>query len=48
VHAFYGLAAASAGQVTLARRELELSLEINPEQPMLRQALAQLGAGISD
>jgi predicted AlkP superfamily pyrophosphatase or phosphodiesterase len=44
VHAFYGLAAASAGQATLARRELELSLEINPEQPMLRQALEQLGA----
>jgi len=42
VHAFYGLAAASAGQPALARRELELSLAINPEQPMLRQALEQL------
>ena len=48
VHAFYGLAAASAGQVTIARRELELSLAINPEQPMLRQALEQLGAAVSD
>jgi len=48
VHAFYGLAAASAGQVELARRELELSLEINPEQPVLRQALAQLGAAVSN
>ncbi len=48
VHAFYGLAAASAGEVTLARRELELSLEINPEQPMLRQALEQLPEADSD
>ena len=48
VHAFYGLAAASAGQVGLARRELELSLEINPEQPVLRQALEQLGAAVSN
>jgi Flp pilus assembly protein TadD len=47
VHAFYGLAAASAGQVELARREIELSLAINPEQPVLRQALEQLEA-ISD
>jgi Flp pilus assembly protein TadD len=42
VHAFYGLAAASAGQAELARREIELSLAINPDQPMLRQALEQL------
>ena len=41
-HAFYGLAAASAGRAPLARREIELSLEINPDQPMLRQALEQL------
>jgi len=48
VHAFYGLAAASAGQAPLARRELELSLTINPEQPVLRQALAQLGPAVSN
>jgi hypothetical protein len=42
VHAFYGLAAACVGQGELARREIELSLAINPEQPMLRQALEQL------
>ncbi len=47
VHAFYGLAAASAGQAPLARRELELSLAINPEQPVLRQALEQLEAAVS-
>jgi hypothetical protein len=48
VHAFYGLAAASAGQAELARREIGLSLAINPEQPMLRQALEQLEAAISN
>ena len=48
VHAFYGLAAASAGQAPLARRELQLSLAINPEQPVLRQALEQLGAAVSN
>ena len=48
VHAFYGLAAASAGQAALARREIELSLAINPEQPMLRQALEQLEAAFSN
>ena len=42
VHAFYGLAAACVGDAEVARRELELSLEINPEQPMLRQAIEQL------
>ncbi len=42
VHAFYGLAAASAGQADLARREIEKSLAINPNQPMLREALGQL------
>lgn len=42
VHAFYGLAAACVGDATVARRELELSLAINPEQPMLRQAIEQL------
>jgi len=48
VHAFYGLAAASAGQAVLARREIELSLAINPDQPVLRQALEQLGAALSN
>lgn len=42
VHAFYGLAAACVGDSEVARREIELSLEINPEQPMLRQAIEQL------
>jgi tetratricopeptide (TPR) repeat protein len=42
VHSFYGLAAASAGRVDLARREIEKALAINPDQPMLRQALDQL------
>jgi len=48
VHAFYGLAAASAGQAALARRELGQSLAINPEQPVLRQALEQLDAAVSN
>ena len=42
VHAFYGLAAACVGDAETARRELEWSLQINPDQPMLRQALGQL------
>jgi len=42
VHAFYGLAAACVGDAEIARRELEMSLEINPNQPMLREALGQL------
>lgn len=42
VHAFYGLAAACAGDADVARPELERSLEINPDQPMLRQALEQI------
>jgi tetratricopeptide (TPR) repeat protein len=42
VHAFYGLAAASAGQTEVARREIELSLAINPNQPALKEALEQL------
>ena len=45
VHAFYGLAAASAGQAGLARREIERSLAINPNQPMLQRALSQLPSG---
>ncbi len=42
VHAFYGLAAACVGDAAVARLELERSLEINPDQPMLRQALEQV------
>jgi len=42
VHAFYGLAAACVGDAEVARPELERALEINPDQPMLRQALEQL------
>jgi hypothetical protein len=42
VHAFYGLAAACVGEAEIARREIEWSLEINPQQPMLRQALEQI------
>ncbi len=42
VHAFYGLAAACAGQVDIARREIERSLAINPNQPQLVEALKQL------
>jgi hypothetical protein len=45
VHAFYGLAAASAGETELARREIERSLAINPDQPALRQALEELQGG---
>ena len=44
VHAFYGLAAACQGLSDLARREINRALEINPDQPQLRQALAQLDA----
>ncbi len=45
VHAFYGLAAACVGDAVIARREIQKSLEINPEQPMLREALGQLPPG---
>ncbi|MFV2073977.1 MAG: alkaline phosphatase family protein [Thermoanaerobaculales bacterium] len=48
VHAFYGLAAASAGRAGLARRELERSLAVNPKQPMLRQALEQIEEADTD
>jgi tetratricopeptide (TPR) repeat protein len=44
VHAFYGLAAACAGHNELAKREISRSLEINPDQPSLRQALDDLNA----
>ena len=42
VHAFYGLAAACAGEASLARTEIEASLKINPQQPQLQQALEEL------
>ena len=42
VHAFYGLAAACVGDTAVARREMQRSLEIDPDQPMLRQALQQV------
>ena len=42
VHAFYGLAAACAGEPALARREIGRSLELNPAQPHLRRTLAGL------
>jgi predicted AlkP superfamily phosphohydrolase/phosphomutase/Flp pilus assembly protein TadD len=45
VHAFYGLAAACAGDVAAARRALSRSLELKPDQPMLRTTLAGLQPG---
>jgi predicted AlkP superfamily phosphohydrolase/phosphomutase/Flp pilus assembly protein TadD len=46
VHSFYGVAAACVGQNALARQEIERALEINPDQPILRETLQQLqGAG---
>jgi len=42
VHAFYGLAAACVGNADLAQREIGRSLEINPDQEMLREALQQI------
>jgi tetratricopeptide (TPR) repeat protein len=42
VHAFYGLAAACAGDASTARPAIERSLALNPNQPNLRQALSQL------
>jgi tetratricopeptide (TPR) repeat protein len=42
VHAFLGLAAACAGDRSTARSELKRSLELNPNQPEIRQALESL------
>ncbi len=42
VHAFAGLAAACVGDVGTARAALTRSLELDPDQPMVRQALAAL------
>ncbi len=42
VHAFAGLAAACVGDAATARAALTRSLELDPDQPMVRQALAAL------
>ncbi len=42
VQAFYGLSAACAGDAETARRALERSLALNPDQPTLRKTLADL------
>jgi Flp pilus assembly protein TadD len=42
VHAFFGMAAACAGDSVTARREFERSLQLDPNQPEIRQALAAL------
>lgn len=42
VHAFYGLAAACAGDFRIAREAFERSLALNPNQPEIRQALDAL------
>jgi Flp pilus assembly protein TadD len=42
VHAFYGLAAACAGDFRVAREAFERSLALNPNQPAIRQALDAL------
>lgn len=44
VHAFYGLAAACAGDPATARRVLERSLALDPNQPLVQRALSQLGS----
>jgi Flp pilus assembly protein TadD len=41
VFAYYGFAAACAGDIATGRRALERSLELDPGQPELRRALAQ-------
>lgn len=43
VHAFYGLAAACSGDPATARRALQRSLELDPDQPLVRRALSDLG-----
>ena len=42
VHAFYGLAAACAGDLRVARGAFERSLALDPNQPAIRQALDAL------
>ena len=41
VHAYYGFAAACIGDIATGRAALTRSLELDPEQPGLREALAQ-------
>jgi Flp pilus assembly protein TadD len=45
IHAFYGLAAACAGDAATARQQLRRSLRLDPNQPELRQALDSLPPG---
>jgi len=47
VHAFLGIAAACVGDAATARPALERSLELNPDQPKLREVLAGLPGGMS-
>ncbi|MBZ0114136.1 MAG: tetratricopeptide repeat protein, partial [Thermoanaerobaculia bacterium] len=42
IHSFWGLAAACAGDLDTARRALDRSLQIKPDQPRLRATLRQL------
>ena len=44
VHSFWGLAAACAGDIETAKRALDRSLQIKPDQPRLRNTLDQLNA----
>ncbi len=45
VQAFFGLASACAGDRESARRALKRALELNPNQPEIRQALEELSGG---
>ena len=45
VQAFFGLSAACAGDTATAKRALQRSLELNPNQPEIRQALEALSDG---
>ncbi|HLE61269.1 MAG TPA: alkaline phosphatase family protein, partial [Thermoanaerobaculaceae bacterium] len=45
VHAFLGLSAACAGDTATAKQALQRSLELNPNQPEIRQALEALSDG---
>ena len=45
IHAFYGTAAACAGDAATAVTEIRRSLEIDPNQPMLQRMLQQLTQG---
>lgn len=43
IHAFYGLAAACGGDPEIARHALRRSLELDPNQALVRRALGELG-----